>query len=459
MSARLQRRLSFEVRRDAAVQLSNGRIMYDALFSRTGFQRYPKADGTWSIEYRPPEQVFRADSLASLAVLPGALLHPSVNFGTSFGVGSYPVRGATGERIVAHSDGVHTAGKLMVWDDEWNALIESGEVAELSLGYTITPGPAGIAPDGTAYDVMHMDIVGDHVAGVPAGNAGTARVITDALPDPAATRATRRALADIAAMRMDARPLIFDLGRWPNRETETTTKKDTDTMDRQALANAYFDAVAKLGANATPKAMADAWVEICGSAEDPAIRAAAGALASAPQSTYVQANVGAAPSVEVEVEVGMQDARARLDADRKAIADERAKLDAERKAMADAQAERDDAVQLARDACGLDWTTRTDAATPTSPPKSTTAIKREIVDKVLGSARLAKIDGYPEAKRTIALDLALEDARERLDANRERGGGLLRVVEAARNDNANGGDNPNAERLDKIAERHKAQGT
>lgn len=459
MSARLQRRLSFEVRRDAAVQLSNGRIMYDALFSRTGFQRYPKADGTWSVEYRPPEQVFRADSLASLAVLPGALLHPSVNFGTSFGVGSYPVRGASGEHIFAHTDGIHTAGKLMVWDDEWNALIDSGETSELSLGYTITPGPAGIAPDGTPYDVMHMDIIGDHVAGVPAGNAGTARVITDAAPNPEVPRATRRALADIAAMRMDARPMTFLLGSWPHREPETTPKKDTDTMDRQALANAYFDAVAKLGANATPKAMADAYVEICGSADDPAIRAAAGALASAPQSTYVQANVGASPSVEVEVEVGMQDARARLDAERKALADERAKLDAERKAMADAQSERDDAVQLARDACGLDWTTRTDISPrPTSPPKTTTAIKREIVDKVLGSARLAKIDGYPEAKREIALDLAIEDARERLDANRERGGGILRVVEAARN-NAHGGDNDNADRLDKLAERHKGQGT
>lgn len=41
----LLRRVAFEVRRDAAQTLSNGRIIYDALFTRTGFQSYPRRDG------------------------------------------------------------------------------------------------------------------------------------------------------------------------------------------------------------------------------------------------------------------------------------------------------------------------------------------------------------------------------------------------------------------------------
>lgn len=243
--------------------------------------------------------------------------------------------------------------------------------------------------------------------------------------------------------------MIFDLGRWPARDN--TDKKDTDTMDaRTLLALNYLDAVAKLGPNATPKAMADAWVEICGSADDPAIKAAAAALASAPSGE-------AAPAV-VEVSVGaeMQDAARSLDAERRAIADERAKLDAERKAMQDAVAERDGLVQLAREAIGLDWSTRADAA---SAPKSTDEIKREIVDK-LDSAKLAKIDSYTDPiKRSVALDLAVDDCRAKLDANRERGGGLLRIIELTRNDNATDQERLDGEarkRLEETAKRADA---
>jgi hypothetical protein len=457
---RLQRHWPIEVRRDAAIDLPNNRRIYDAFFSRTGYQRYPRPDGSVSIEYRPPEEVFDADSLASLANLPCTLLHPSTNFGTEFGIGAYPIRGTTCGPVVAHSDGIHTAGKIMVWDREWNDAIESGEIAELSLGYTITPGPGGTGPDGTVYHVTHTEIVGDHCAGVPAGNAGTARVIVDALPDPAAIRATRRALADIAAMRADARPMVFDLGRWPAREptaNEDTERRKDQTMDKTKLATAIFDAVVALGPKATPKAIADAWVEICGSADDPAIRAASAALASAPQSTYVQAEVGQ-PSVAVEVEVGMQDAKARLDADRKALADERAKLALERKAIADAQSDRDDTVALARAALGVDWTTRLDSGAT----KTTGEIKREIVGK-LDAAKLAKVDDYTdETKRAIALDLAVDACREKLDANREKGGGLLRLVQQTRSDQARIEDEHKA-RLDALAERHggtpKAQST
>jgi hypothetical protein len=215
LDGRLQRRVSMTVRRDAAQRLSNGRVLYDALFTRTGYQTYPRADGSISVEYRPPSEVFRADSMATLGGLPGVLLHPSENFGTKFD-GAYDVKGCTGERVVEHTDHIHTAGTLCVWDGEWNAAIEQQTIAELSAGYTIRSGPAGNGPDGTHYDAMHCDIIADHMAGVPAGNAGTARVLTDALASM--HLATRAALADIAAMRMDARPLYVDLGRWPHRE-------------------------------------------------------------------------------------------------------------------------------------------------------------------------------------------------------------------------------------------------
>src|SRR5690349_12844366 len=60
LDGRLQRRVGMALRRDAAQAMSNGRMVYDALFSRTGIQTYGD-----SVEYRPDAEVFSAASRAS----------------------------------------------------------------------------------------------------------------------------------------------------------------------------------------------------------------------------------------------------------------------------------------------------------------------------------------------------------------------------------------------------------
>jgi hypothetical protein len=426
IEARLQRRVSITVRSDAAQQLTNGRILYDALFTRTGYQTYPRADGSTSVEYRPPSEVFRADSLASLANLPGVLLHPSQNFGTKFD-GDYDVKGCTGSKVVEHTDHIHTAGTLCVWSDDWNAAIERGDIADLSAGYTITPGPGGVGPDGTRFDVLHTGIIGDHMAGVPAGNAGTACVVLDAR-SKAAVLASRKALADIAACRMDARPLYHILGQWPHRESprmdDITAPDSKEYVKRDALA-AAAPRLLTLGPKATARQVLDVWIDVCGLSDDPAMLKVCRALGEmeAPGSASSGAPVMDAAALERQVlDVAEQ-------ADRRA-----------------------DALEFARRAIGLDYVHRTalldaerkpvmDAAgKPATTPKTIDAIKRDIITK-LDASRLAVVDAYTEpAQRAVALDMQLAEVRKIFDAKTSRApvDALLEAVERTRGDNASG---------------------
>jgi hypothetical protein len=426
-NARLQRRVSITVRRDAAQQLTNGRILYDALFTRTGYQTYPRADGSVSVEYRPPSEVFRADSLASLCNLPGVLLHPSQNFGTKFD-GQYDVKGCTGSNVVEHTDHIHTAGTLCVWDDDWNAGIERGDIGDLSAGYGINPGPGGVGPDGTRYDVLHTDIIGDHMAGVPAGNAGTARVVTDARA-VAAVLASRQALADIAACRMDARPLYFQMGQWPHRESPRMddieqTPDFKEYVKRDALAAAAPKLTA-LGATATAKQVLDVWIDVCGLSDDPAMLKVCAALGS----MEATGTSSGAP---------MMDA---------------AQLEQQRLDVAELASERADVLEAARFILGRDYAHRVpvldaehkpvmDAAgQPKTAPKTLDAIKREIVTKI-DAARIPKIDAFTDpAKREVALDIHLAECRAIADARASRApvDALLEEINTARKDNARGG--------------------
>lgn len=417
MTTRLQRRAPVHVRRDAAVQLSNGRVLYDALFSRVGLQGYGE-----SVEYRPPEEVFSARSLASLTHLPGVLLHPDINYGTSFGPGSYPVRGCTGERAVEHTDHIHTAGKIMVWDDEWNGLIERDEVGELSLGYTIepdnTPGEAppdmpGVRELGRRFSVVHRDIVGDHCAGVPAGNAGSARVVTDARGD----RATRQALAEIAAARMDARPLYHDLGRWPAR-----TRKDDDMPKEYAPIKQLRDGLTELKAKPAAQrldGLADLLEKVLMLAVDnPDMASELKSLAGEIKSLIEPAAEDPAPEPEAPADEAMppgeeDDPAVKADALRRTIADEVAKAVARErsKIYADAEErldERADVLTVAKAVLGADYKARKDGK-----PLATVSIMEAVIAHHDAKA-MERIEAKHGKRSTPKRDGAIEAEFERV---------------------------------------------
>lgn len=155
--------------------------------ARTGIQTYRAyelgldSDSPMKIIrlYRPPEEVFAPDSMASFEAKPLTIDHPTVNV-TSANWRELAV--GDGRNIMPNPDGVHLAGDITVRSHDAVAAMEAGKM-ELSNGYTfdldMTPGTA---PDGQAYDGVQRKIRGNHIALVDAARCGSACRISDSQP-------------------------------------------------------------------------------------------------------------------------------------------------------------------------------------------------------------------------------------------------------------------------------------
>jgi hypothetical protein len=150
-----------------AERMPGGRLVVDAYLTKSGVFEYVDATRESGIrrEFRPPDEVFSKDSLATLALAPVTLDHPAgmVTPETSRGL----VRGAAGENISVDDNLVRA--KMSIIDDEAIRAVESGEYRETSCGYSCdideTPGEH----EGEEYDVVQRNIRYDHVALVQRG--------------------------------------------------------------------------------------------------------------------------------------------------------------------------------------------------------------------------------------------------------------------------------------------------
>lgn len=154
------------------VRMKNGWLKADANLTRCGVFTYQKADGTLYRELRPPEEVFRSDSLDTLRQVPLTLGHPKEGDGllTAENAKKYTV-GNVGYGYP--EDDVYIAGPVIVTDKAAVDAVESG-TQELSPGYTAdmeeTPGEWY----GMPYDAIQRNIEYNHVAIVERGRAGSA---------------------------------------------------------------------------------------------------------------------------------------------------------------------------------------------------------------------------------------------------------------------------------------------
>lgn len=149
-----------------------GAVRVPATIARTGVQSYPGhgPDGSTLIEYRPADEVFAADSLASLAGVPVTLRHPDN------GVDPGNVR----EHQVGHASDMPPEARVKLDGnaDEWvraalyvsdggvQGQLDRGEIpGEISCGYSceldMTPG---VTPDGVPYHAVQRKIRFNHVA-------------------------------------------------------------------------------------------------------------------------------------------------------------------------------------------------------------------------------------------------------------------------------------------------------
>lgn len=141
-----------------------GFVRVDARLTRVGVLEYRRADGSVQRELRTPEEVFKADSLATLTSAPVTERHPT-EMVTPVNVRKLRVGGA-GE---ARKDGSFVVSELQVEDADVIAKVDSGELQEISCGYhcklDATPG----VWQGQSYDAVQREITYNHVALGPKG--------------------------------------------------------------------------------------------------------------------------------------------------------------------------------------------------------------------------------------------------------------------------------------------------
>ncbi len=152
------------------VETPEGFLRIRATFSRSGCQTYTNPDGSKRVEYRPPEEVSRRDSLLSMGGLPVTLEHPPQLL-TPDTVRQH-TRGYSGTQV-EYTDGfVH--GVVTLTDREAINAVRRGDATELSNGYRCEYDPTpGVAPDGTRYDGVQRKISGNHHAVTGKGRAGS----------------------------------------------------------------------------------------------------------------------------------------------------------------------------------------------------------------------------------------------------------------------------------------------
>lgn len=168
------------------VTLDNGFLKVRAKLSRTGIQEYfaselgltDRAPNTVIRVWRPPEEVFRPESMASFAGKPVTDNHPA-NGVTKDNAKSL-MRGWSGEKV--DQEGDFTAADLIIADADLIGKVEDGKV-EISNGYGCElEVRAGTTPGGETFDAIQHNISGNHIAVVDAGRCGPECRIQDQAP-------------------------------------------------------------------------------------------------------------------------------------------------------------------------------------------------------------------------------------------------------------------------------------
>lgn len=154
-----------------AKRTDEGFIKDTPVLTRTGVFVYRNADGSERREYRPPEEVFKADSLALYAGIPITNGHPGKV--TSANAANHTIGAVL---TPARQDGDNLIADIVIHNV---AAVNAGN-KELSVGYELdldeTPG---ITPNGERYDAVQRNIVPNHLAIVSRGRAGNARLNMD----------------------------------------------------------------------------------------------------------------------------------------------------------------------------------------------------------------------------------------------------------------------------------------
>lgn len=143
-----------------------GGIRVPARLARIGVLRYRLADGSYRRELRLPEEVFHPDSLASLK---SATVTDIAHHKDFIDTNSWKDAALGHVEDIRIDSDKYVTGELVINDESTIARIDSGELADISCGYSCkldaTPGTW----NGEEYDVVQRHIRHNHVAVLPPG--------------------------------------------------------------------------------------------------------------------------------------------------------------------------------------------------------------------------------------------------------------------------------------------------
>ena len=152
-----------------AIKTDEGFVRDAPIIGRTGILEYRNVDGSIRREYRPPQEAFNVDSLASIRGKPITLGHhglvSSANYRETKPVGTVISDG--------RQDGNNIRADVVIYS------LDTDD-RELSCGYqTDLDETPGVTEDGEHYDAIQRNIRYNHLAIVPRGRAGNARLNMD----------------------------------------------------------------------------------------------------------------------------------------------------------------------------------------------------------------------------------------------------------------------------------------
>lgn len=261
---------------------ADGALVVDAILTRTGVFTY-YVDGKPFREYRPADEVFDAESMASFEGVPVTDDHPSVMVDATNVVDYKRGRGPAEVK----RDGENMVGGLVIDEQSLITKMENGK-RDVSNGYTceLDMRP-GVTPAGETYDAIQRKIRGNHIAIVDAGRAGNARVRMDgvgyqvleasASMVPALDRNVDAAVAAKGASVMDLAQALAALNAANEKLGATKEQLANESKRADAAVQLAKDTQAKLDAAdaavKTAQAKADAAADASKVAEQNAAKA------------------------------------------------------------------------------------------------------------------------------------------------------------------------------------------
>ena len=218
-----------------AEKTAEGFIRDKPIIGRSGILIYKKADGTERREYRPPEEAFKAESLASLKGKPITIGHKGMannkNISKIKPIGTVLSEGKQdGENIVAD---------IVIYNLDTSA-------RELSCGYTLDlEEKAGTTPEGEHYDAIQRNIFYNHLAIVPQGRAGNARLNLDGEQELEEEEMAEKNLTKIkldGGLEYEAEPEIAVYIEKLREDTKASAEKIAEMKSEQDKLQAKYDA-------------------------------------------------------------------------------------------------------------------------------------------------------------------------------------------------------------------------